>query len=105
MLLILFKREFTFIGIQHLWLFILIDYKTQDTHLFVALAILETVRGLIMTFDNSDEIHAFLLGYRPNIDRIMEETERLIDTFEQVRGIKDMKKGGKSLLINNSDIM
>jgi hypothetical protein len=100
MLLILFKREFTFIEIQHLWLFIFINYKTQDTHLFVALAILETVRGIIMTFDNSDEIHAFLLGYRPNIDRVMEETERLIDTFEQVRGITGRYEKGWKVVVD-----
>lgn len=49
MLLVWFKREFEWDDILHLWEVLWTDYLTSGFHLFVALAILERHREVIMT--------------------------------------------------------
>ena len=48
MLLVWFKREFNWLDILHLWEVLWTDYLSSNFHLFIALAILEKHRGVIM---------------------------------------------------------
>ncbi|TVY42215.1 GTPase-activating protein [Lachnellula subtilissima] len=48
MLLVWFKREFQWLDILHLWEVLWTDYMTSNFHLFIALAILEKHRDVIM---------------------------------------------------------
>lgn len=48
MLLVWYKREFAWLDILHLWEVLWTDYLSSGFHLFVALAILEKHRGVIM---------------------------------------------------------
>src|SRR2546421_11653282 len=48
MLLVWYKREFEWLDVLHLWEVLWTDYLTSSFHLFVALAILEKHRDVIM---------------------------------------------------------
>lgn len=48
MLLVWYKREFPWMDILHLWEVLWTDYLSSGFHLFIALAILEKHRGVIM---------------------------------------------------------
>lgn len=49
MLLVWYKREFKWMDVLHLWEVLWTDYQSSNFHLFVALAILEKHRDVIMT--------------------------------------------------------
>jgi len=49
MLLVWYKREFKWMDVLHLWEVLWTDYLSSSFHLFVALAILEKHRDVIMT--------------------------------------------------------
>lgn len=71
MLLVWYKREFKWLDVLHLWEVLWTDYLTSSFHLFVALAILEKHRDIIMThlkaFDEVlkyGRVTSFSSGYR-----------------------------------------
>jgi Rab-GTPase-TBC domain len=86
-LLLLFKREFSYNDTLRLWEFILVDYKTKDTHIFVALAMLQSMRGVILSKETSDDVLSTLLVYKPNIERILLDTEELVERFADTHKI------------------
>lgn len=49
MLLVWYKREFRWMDVLHLWEVLWTDYQSSSFHLFIALAILEKHRDVIMT--------------------------------------------------------
>ena len=65
MLLVWFKREFQWLDILHLWEVLWTDYLSSNFHLFIALAILEKHRDVIMEhLKHFDEVLKYGLSLR-----------------------------------------
>lgn len=80
-MLILFKREFGFADILSLWEFILCDYRTTDIHLFVAVALIKTVKVYVLECASVDDLLRLMLDLRPELGRVMMDTEDLVMQF------------------------
>jgi len=64
MLLVWYKREFEWLDILHLWEVLWTDYMSSNFHLFVALAILEKHRTVIMDhLKHFDEVLKYGMRY------------------------------------------
>jgi hypothetical protein len=64
MLLVWYKREFEWVDILHLWEVLWTDFLSSSFHLFVALAILEKHRDVIMThLKHFDEVLKYSMSY------------------------------------------
>jgi hypothetical protein len=64
MLLVWYKREFDWPDVLHLWEVLWTDYLSSSFHLFVALAILEKHRDVIMThLKHFDEVLKYSMSY------------------------------------------
>jgi len=75
MLLVWYKREFSWVDILRLWEVLWTDYLSSGFHLFVALAILEKHRDVIMThLKHFDEV----LKYVNELSNTMDLTSTLI---------------------------
>ncbi|KAI5924740.1 GTPase-activating protein GYP7 [Camillea tinctor] len=69
MLLVWYKREFGWMDVLHLWEVLWTDYLTSSFHLFVALAILEKHRDVIMThLQHFDEVLKYVNELSGTID-------------------------------------
>lgn len=70
MLLVWYKREFPWMDILRLWEAQWTDYKTSSFHLFVALAILEKHRDVILThLQHFDEVLKYGMLHHLNVTR------------------------------------
>jgi hypothetical protein len=66
MLLVWYKREFDWPDVLHLWEVLWTDYMSSSFHLFVALAILEKHRDVIMThLKHFDEVLKYSMSIPP----------------------------------------
>jgi TBC1 domain family member 15 len=67
MLLVWYKREFVWMDVLHLWEVLWTDYLSSSFHLFIALAILEKHRDVIMThLRHFDEVLKYgMFQYHP----------------------------------------
>ncbi|TVY55158.1 GTPase-activating protein GYP7 [Lachnellula cervina] len=69
MLLVWFKREFQWLDILHLWEVLWTDYMSSNFHLFIALAILEKHRDVIMEhLKHFDEVLKYVNELSTTID-------------------------------------
>jgi len=69
MLLVWYKREFAWLDILHLWEVLWTDYLSSGFHLFIALAILEKHRGVIMEhLKHFDEVLKYINELSTTID-------------------------------------
>ncbi|TVY81018.1 GTPase-activating protein GYP7, partial [Lachnellula suecica] len=69
MLLVWFKREFQWLDILHLWEVLWTDYLSSNFHLFIALAILEKHRDVIMEhLKHFDEVLKYVNELSTTID-------------------------------------
>jgi hypothetical protein len=67
MLLVWYKREFEWMDVLHLWEVLWTDYLSSSFHLFVALAILEKHRDVIMThLKHFDEVLKYGMSSSPS---------------------------------------
>lgn len=86
MLLVWFKREFDWIDVLRLWESLWTDHLSSNFHLFVALAILEKHRDVIMNhLKHFDEILKYINDLSNTIDLIpiLSKAEVLFRRFEQ----------------------
>jgi TBC1 domain family member 15 len=94
MMLVWYKREFEWMDIQRLWEVLWTDYLSANFHLFIALAILEKHRDVIMThLKVFDDILKYINELSGTID--LESTlvgaERLFRRFERTVEAVDRK--------------
>ncbi|RYP51194.1 hypothetical protein DL769_010853 [Monosporascus sp. CRB-8-3] len=87
MLLVWYKREFLWMDVLHLWEVLWTDYLSSSFHLFIALAILEKHRDVIMThLQHFDEI----LKY--DLDSTLIRAEALFRRFQRLVEAIDKKQ-------------
>ncbi|RYP12659.1 hypothetical protein DL767_011194 [Monosporascus sp. MG133] len=87
MLLVWYKREFLWMDVLHLWEVLWTDYLSSSFHLFIALAILEKHRDVIMThLQHFDEI----LKY--DLDSTLIRAETLFRRFQRLVEAIDKKQ-------------
>jgi hypothetical protein len=93
MMLVWFKREFEWLDIQRLWEVLWTDLYSGNFHLFIALAILEKHRHVIMNqLPHFDDILKYINELSTNIDlestlvgaeRLFRRFERTIEAFDR----------------------
>ncbi|RYP13652.1 hypothetical protein DL765_006782 [Monosporascus sp. GIB2] len=87
MLLVWYKREFLWMDVLHLWEVLWTDYLSSSFHLFIALAILEKHRDVIMThLQHFDEV----LKY--DLDSTLIRAEALFRRFQRLVEAIDKKQ-------------
>ncbi|KAL1862569.1 GTPase activating protein [Diaporthe australafricana] len=94
MLLVWYKREFPWIDILRLWEAQWTDYKTSSFHLFVALAILEKHRDVILThLQHFDEVLKYVneLSGRIDLESTLIRAEALFRKFQRLIEAIDKK--------------
>ncbi|ROT42145.1 GTPase-activating protein GYP7 [Sodiomyces alkalinus F11] len=94
MLLVWFKREFAWMDILHLWEVLWTDYLTSNFHLFVALAILEKHRDVIMDhLQHFDEVLKYVneLSNTIDLDSTLIRAEALFRRFQRLVEAIDKK--------------
>ncbi|KAG2179000.1 hypothetical protein INT43_001849, partial [Umbelopsis isabellina] len=94
-LLVWFKREFEWGDIMKLWECIWTDYLSTSYHMFIALAILDQHRDIIIdNFDQFDEILKYVndLSMTLDLNDILERAEILFHQFRRRMESIDKKK-------------
>ncbi|KAJ9257841.1 hypothetical protein DTO212C5_8817 [Paecilomyces variotii] len=94
MLLVWYKREFEWSDVLRLWETLWTDYLSSQFHLFVALAILEKHRDVIMThLKHFDEVLKYINELSNTIDliNILTRAESLFRRFERMVQAIDKK--------------
>ncbi|CAD6501655.1 BgTH12-01905 [Blumeria graminis f. sp. triticale] len=87
MLLVWFKREFSWEDVLRLWECLFTDYLTSNFHLFVALAILEKHRDVIMEhLKRFDEVLKYVneLSSTIDLDSTLIRAEKLFRRFQRL---------------------
>jgi len=95
MLLVWYKREFLWMDVLHLWEVLWTDYLTSNFHLFVALAILEKHRTVIMDhLKHFDEVLKYVneLSNTIDLDSTLIRAEALFHRFERITQSIDKKQ-------------
>jgi hypothetical protein len=89
MLLVWFKREFDWVDVLHLWEVLWTDFLSSNFHLFIALAILEKHRGVIMEhLKHFDEV----LKYSKQASFPSFEEHRLIGNSQRTLHLDRIRK-------------
>ncbi|KAI0389882.1 GTPase-activating protein GYP7 [Xylariaceae sp. FL0594] len=94
MLLVWYKREFKWMDVLHLWEVLWTDYLSSSFHLFVALAILEKHRDVIMThLLHFDEVLKYVneLSETIDLDSTLVRAEALFRRFQRLVEAIDKK--------------
>ncbi|EAQ85951.1 hypothetical protein CHGG_07204 [Chaetomium globosum CBS 148.51] len=94
MLLVWYKREFDWPDVLHLWEVLWTDYLSSSFHLFVALAILEKHRDVIMThLKHFDEVLKYIneLSCTIDLDSTLIRAEALYKRFHRLVDAIDKK--------------
>ncbi|KAL2146520.1 hypothetical protein VTI28DRAFT_3701 [Corynascus sepedonium] len=94
MLLVWYKREFDWPDVLHLWEVLWTDYLSSSFHLFVALAILEKHRDVIMThLKHFDEVLKYVneLSCTIDLDSTLIRAEALFKRFQRLVDAIDKK--------------
>lgn len=95
MLLVWFKREFKWDDVHHLWEVLWTNYYSSQYHLFIALAILETHRRVIMDhLQQFDEVLKYVNELSNTIDlpNTLIRAESLFKNFQKTVEAVDRKK-------------
>ncbi|KAK7996252.1 GTPase-activating protein GYP7 [Apiospora marii] len=95
MLLVWYKREFKWMDVLHLWEVLWTDYQSSNFHLFVALAILEKHRDVIMThLLHFDEVLKYVneLSNTIDLDSTLIRAEALFKRFNRLVEAIDKKQ-------------
>ncbi|KAK3685935.1 rab-GTPase-TBC domain-containing protein [Podospora appendiculata] len=94
MLLVWYKREFGWMDVLHLWEVLWTDFLSSGFHLFVALAILEKHRDVIMThLKHFDEVLKYVneLSGTMDLDSTLVRAEALFRRFRRLVEASDKK--------------
>jgi len=94
MLLVWYKREFEWMDVLRLWEILWTDYLSSSFHLFVALAILEKHRDVIMThLQHFDEVLKYVneLSNTMDLDSTLIRAEALFRRFQRLVEAVDKK--------------
>ncbi|TGO39965.1 hypothetical protein BHYA_0044g00060 [Botrytis hyacinthi] len=94
MLLVWYKREFAWLDVLHLWEVLWTDYLSQGFHLFIALAILEKHRDVIMThLQHFDEVLKYVneLSNQIDLESTLVRAEALFRRFQRTVEAIDKK--------------
>lgn len=94
MLLVWYKREFAWMDVLHLWEVLWTDYQSSSFHLFVALAILEKHRDVIMShLQHFDEVLKYVneLSNTMDLDSTLIRAEALFRRFQRLVETIDKK--------------
>ncbi|KAG7289556.1 hypothetical protein NEMBOFW57_005927 [Staphylotrichum longicolle] len=94
MLLVWYKREFNWPDVLHLWEVLWTDYLSSSFHLFVALAILEKHRDVIMEhLKHFDEVLKYVneLSCTIDLDSTLIRAEALFKRFQRLVDAVDKK--------------
>ncbi|KAK3378049.1 rab-GTPase-TBC domain-containing protein [Podospora didyma] len=94
MLLVWYKREFNWLDVLHLWEVLWTDFLSSNFHLFVALAILEKHRDVIMThLKHFDEVLKYVneLSCTMDLDSTLTRAEALFRRFHRLVEAVDKK--------------
>ncbi|AEO63369.1 uncharacterized protein THITE_2108509 [Thermothielavioides terrestris NRRL 8126] len=94
MLLVWYKREFDWLDVLHLWEVLWTDYLSSSFHLFVALAILEKHRDVIMAhLKHFDEVLKYVneLSCTIDLDPTLVRAEALFKRFQRLVNAVDKK--------------
>ncbi|KAH8652526.1 GTPase-activating protein GYP7 [Xylariales sp. PMI_506] len=86
MLLVWYKREFAWMDVLHLWEVLWTDYLSSSFHLFIALAILEKHRDVIMAhLQHFDEVLKYVneLSNTMDLDSTLIRAEALFRRFQR----------------------
>ncbi|CAJ2508230.1 Uu.00g094160.m01.CDS01 [Anthostomella pinea] len=95
MLLVWYKREFKWMDVLHLWEVLWTDYLSSSFHLFIALAILEKHRDVIMThLQHFDEVLKYVneLSTTMDLDSTLIRAEALFRRFHRLIEAIDKKQ-------------
>ncbi|KAL7625126.1 GTPase activating protein [Parahypoxylon ruwenzoriense] len=95
MLLVWYKREFMWMDVLHLWEVLWTDYLSSSFHLFVALAILEKHRDVIMThLKHFDEVLKYVneLANTMDLESTLVRAEVLFRRFHRLIEAIDKKQ-------------
>jgi len=105
--LIAFKREFPFDDVLRLWEVLWTDYYTPDFVLFVALAVLESHRDMILRYlVEFDEILKYCneLSMTIELDTTLAQAEVLFLSFSQIVADIDRRKAEHASL-NSTNVL
>ncbi|KAK4168042.1 GTPase-activating protein GYP7 [Cladorrhinum sp. PSN259] len=94
MLLVWYKREFEWLDVLHLWEVLWTDYLSSSFHLFIALAILEKHRDVIMTHLKAfDEVLKYIneLSCTIDLESTLVRAEALFKKFQRLVEAVDRK--------------
>ncbi|KAI8623841.1 GTPase-activating protein GYP7 [Xylariaceae sp. FL1651] len=95
MLLVWYKREFKWMDVLHLWEILWTDYLSSSFHLFIALAILEKHRDVIMThLQHFDEVLKYVneLSNTIDLESTLIRAEILFRRFQRLTEAIDKKQ-------------
>ncbi|KAI1214823.1 RabGAP/TBC [Annulohypoxylon truncatum] len=95
MLLVWYKREFKWMDVLHLWEVLWTDYLSSSFHLFIALAILEKHRDIIMIhLKHFDEVLKYVneLSNTMDLELILIRAEALFRRFNRLIEAIDKKQ-------------
>jgi len=95
MLLVWYKREFEWMDVLHLWEVLWTDYLSSSFHLFVALAILEKHRDVIMMhLKHFDEVLKYVneLSGTMDLESTLVRAEALFNRFRRLVDAIDKKE-------------
>lgn len=95
MLLVWYKREFMWMDVLHLWEVLWTDYLSSSFHLFVALAIMEKHRDVIMThLQHFDEVLKYVneLSNTIDLESTLIRAEALFRRFQRLVDAIDKKQ-------------
>ncbi|KAI1080633.1 GTPase-activating protein GYP7 [Whalleya microplaca] len=104
MLLVWYKREFKWMDVLHLWEVLWTDYLTSSFHLFVALAILEKHRDVIMKhLQHFDEVLKYVneLSNTIDLDSTLIKAEALFRRFHRLVEAVDKKQNFPAPRVRN----
>ncbi|KAJ4423475.1 GTPase activating protein [Gnomoniopsis sp. IMI 355080] len=107
MLLVWYKREFPWMDILRLWEGLWTDFRTSSFHLFIALAILEKHRDVIMThLQHFDEVLKYIneLSGRIDLESTMIRAEALFRKFQRLIEAIDKKSNFPAPRLNPAAI-
>ncbi|KAI0157750.1 GTPase-activating protein GYP7 [Xylariaceae sp. FL1272] len=95
MLLVWYKREFKWMDVLHLWEALWTDYMSSSFHLFIALAILEKHRDVIMAhLEHFDEVLKYVneLSNTIDLESTLIRAEALFRRFQRLVEAIDKKQ-------------
>lgn len=106
MLLVWYKREFLWEDVLRLWEVLWTDYLSSQFHLFIALAILDKHKDVIMThLHQFDEILKYMneLSMTIKLEEILIRAEVLFNRFKRTVDMLDRKRNENDQLHESSD--